>query len=302
MRCYLVLPSMGDALENEIDEETYLSLKTAMGVLSNCLAMEKKYEILLSNFLELEQQILQVTSLQMIRGTPHLPHEFYHMVDVDIRLMLDLRLVNLLTSARLYLDQLSGHLRDCLPNRCNTDSIVSSFRAAEYDSKLEYRFMEALRNHVQHRGLAVHDIVLARGWTELQGDRFIEYTLRFASLKSQLEMEGKFKQQVLDEIPERVDLKLASRSYIESLSNVHIGIRELIAESVEKSRKTIEDVFLKLKNENEIDVTWLEACQFDGSEISDRTPITLRGDDIRLQLQSRNHKLTNLQKRFATNR
>ena len=302
MKCYLVLPSMGDALENEIDEETFLSLKTAMDVLSNCLAMEKKYEILLSNYLELEQQILQVTSLQMIRGTPHLPHEFYHMVDVDIRLMLDLRLVNLLTSARLYLDQLSGHLRDCLPNRCNTDSIVSSFRAAEYDSKLEYRFMEALRNHVQHRGLAVHDIVLARGWTELQGDRFIEYTLRFASLKSQLEMEGKFKQQVLDEIPERVDLKLASRSYIESLSNVHIGIRELIAESVEKSRKTIEDVFLKLKNENEIDVTWLEACQFDGSEISDRTPITLRGDDIRLQLQSRNHKLTNLQKRFATNR
>lgn len=300
---YLMLQSVpGDTTEIEIDESTYLAYKTAMEVLSSCLAIEKKYEILLSNYLELERQILQITSSQMIRGLPVTPSDFYLMAEVNIRLMLDLRLVNLLTSARLYLDQISGHVRECLPHRCNTDSIVSSLCAVEYDSKWEYRFMEALRNHVQHRGLAVHEISPSEGWTEVGGERHIEYSLGFRSLKSKFALEKKFKKQVLHEIPDKVDLKSASRCYIESLNIIHTEIRDLITESVDQSRKKIEDAFSKYNQVFKNDVTWFEACQFNGSEISDKTPMTLRGDDIRLQLQERNRRLPNLQKRFATNR
>ena len=302
MKYLLLLPVLADTPELEIDETAFLAYRRAKNVLFNCLSIEKKYEILLSNYHEFEQQILHVTASHMTRGIPRSPHDFRLMIDLDFKLMIDLRLVNLLTSARLYLDQLSGHVRDCLPHQSNTEKCVKSLCAAEYDNKLDYRFMEALRNHVQHCGLAVHVVSMSEGYSVVESERLIKHSLEFRTRKSELAMDGNFKRAVLDEIPEEVDLKLATRGYIESLSNVHNEIRNIIAGSVEQARQTIEDAFCQYKEVYEQDVEWLVVQKKDGEEVVERVSLTLWGDDIRKTLQERNSRLAKLQMRFATNR
>ncbi len=298
----LVLPVLGNTPGIEIDEATYGALRIAKRVLSNSLAIEKKYEILLSNYLEFEQQILQVTSTYMIRGMPLSVSDAHEMMTLDVRLMIDLRIVNLLTAARLYLDHLSGHARDCLPSQSDTSCTVKLLREAEYESKLEYRFMEELRNHVQHRGLAVHLVGLPLSLTELGEKGLREYSLRILTLKPTLVSEGKFKKRVLNEIPDEVDLKLATRCYVESLSNIHIEIRKLIKESVDHSRQQIEDAFCKYNKEYEQNVSRLQVWKKDGEDVVESDWLFLEDDDIRKRLQERNRKLFNLQKRFVTNK
>ena len=282
--------------------QIFRALIEAKKVLFSCLSIEKKYEILLSNYLEFEQQILHVTASRMIRNSPPSVYEAHLMIDLDVRLMMDLRLVNLLTSARLYLDHLSGHMKECMPRESYKTCPVGSLRAVEYDSKPEYRFMEALRNHVQHRGLAVHLVTLPTRWTEIGEEGHLEFSLGILSLKSKLESDRKFKKQVLNEIPDKVDLKLATRCYIESLSNIHIEIRKLIANSVSQSRRKIEDAFCQYQGEYKEDVTMLQVVQVLGKEIVESDSLFLELDDIRKKLEERNGELSNLHKRFATNK
>ena len=302
MKYILWSPIAGDTPKVEIDEADYWALIEAKKVLFSCLSIEKKYEILLSNYLEFEQQILHVTASRMIRSFPPSVYEAHLMIDLDVRLMMDLRLVNLLTSARLYLDHLSGHMKECLPRESYTTCPVGSLRAVEYESKPEYRFMEALRNHVQHRGLAVHLVKLPEGWTDIGEEGLLEFSLGILSLKSVFESDGKFKRRVLNEIQDETDLKLATRCYIESLSNIHIKIRELIADSVSQSRRKIEDAFCQYQEEYKRDVTMLQMWHVVGEKIVESDSLFLEGDDIRKKLQERNGKLSNLHKRFATNK
>ena len=162
--------------------------------------------------------------------------------------------------------------------------------------------METLRNHVQHRGLAVHLVKLPTRWTDPSEDGLLEYSLGILSLKLELELDGKFKRQILDEIPNEVDLKLYTRCYIESLSNIHIEIRKLIANSVSQSRRKIEDAFCQYQVEYKQDVTMVQVVQVLGEEIVESDSLLLERDDIRKKLEERNGKLSNLHKRFATNK
>lgn len=134
-------------IEIEISESDFLQLKTSRDCLLGALAIEEKYELLVANFIDLEKECLNITCESMLRNNDEYSDFF------DIRIRLNRRVVNLLTASRLYMDHLSQHVKTCLLNEtANVKSLFSS----EYDGCFEYRFMEALRNYVQHRGLAVH--------------------------------------------------------------------------------------------------------------------------------------------------
>lgn len=111
------------------------------------MAIEEKYELIISNYLELEKDSLSISSSNMLRRSYNYSDFF------DVRSTFNRRIVNLLTSTKLYLDQIYQHVKVCNLDLAN---IIKQKTNKEYDSVFEYRFMEALRNHVQHHGLAVH--------------------------------------------------------------------------------------------------------------------------------------------------
>lgn len=299
MKYVLRKSDLNDVPEIEISKETYAAYKEYRSILVNCLAIEENYEILISNYLDLEKQILDATTVRMLRG--YLGYSDFFAV----QLALNIRLVNLLTSSRLYVDHLPQHVRECIPHNDNAKVLVKSILKKEYDENYEYRFMDALRNSVQHCGLPVHWTSSGAEWTDLgkdglSEDSMLEYSMEFAAKRSSLEEDGGFKKAVLNESPDKVDLKATTRCYIESLSKVHNSVRELIQESVQKSRLKIEDAHSQYSKIYSGSLVGLCACKTDDQRLIETVLLMLDWDDVRVELQKRNRKLVNLKKWYVT--
>ncbi|HWP92590.1 MAG TPA: hypothetical protein VNN20_10395 [Thermodesulfobacteriota bacterium] len=294
MRYLLRKAGLGNVPEIEISEFEYLEYKKAQNILSNALAIEEKYEIVIANYIDFEQEILEITTNHMVRE--HLDYSDFF----KVRLGLNIRLVNLLTAVRLYIDQSNQNVTECLPNDSNAKGNVKKLFSKEYDENRDYRFMEALRNYVQHRGIPVHWTQLGGRWISLDDDRLLEYSMELASQRSYLEEDEKMKNSVLDEMDDKVDLKAATRSYIESISKVHDSARSMIAESTAYSRRLIEDAHRRYSEVYSGSLLGLRACIWDEHKQIASVPILLDWDDIRVDLQKRNRKLVNLSKRYVT--
>jgi len=97
-----------DCQEYQIDRVRFKVLEKSQSILHNALVIEEKYEIVISNYSELEREALRILTSNMLRDSPRYP-EFF-----DIQLNLNIRLINLLTSVRLYRDQLESSVKNSL--------------------------------------------------------------------------------------------------------------------------------------------------------------------------------------------
>lgn len=289
---------MGKYPEIKIDEVKYCSIYEARNTLSAAMAIEEKYELLISNYIELEKEVLKATADNMIYRDRDYSDFF------DVRLLFNQRLVNLLTSCRLYIDQIQQHIKTCLPNDLDASNKVKCYFSKEYDSHFEYQFMEALRNFVQHRGLAVHSTSHSSRWTSLEDDGLMEFRIKLFTHKGEVDNDKAFKKAVSKTMDEKVELLSASRRYIESLNHCHIQIRELISKAVCNARETIESVISEYGEVNSGDCNGLMALKYKESsphnELKDKISIMLDWDDVRIKLVDKNNKLTNLNKRYVS--
>ena len=291
--------AIGSYPELIIDEVRFNTLKQARLCLSAALAIEEKYELLISNYLDLEKECLNVTSDSMVRRSKDYSDFF------EIRLAFNRRVVNLLTSTKLYIDQIQQHVNSCFPDRSDIGSNVKSFFSDEYDKFFEYRFMEALRNYVQHRGLAVHSTSLDSKWTSQEEDAKLEFKTRLFTHKTEVDGDKAFKREVLKEMPEKVDLLYAARVYVGLISKIHCEIRNLVAPASEYSRHKISEAINEYESSNGEKLVGLNVISSVPKESVDETiekfPLLLEWDDIRLSLIKKNRILANLSKCYVSN-
>lgn len=294
---YILRKAVLDAVpEVEISAHEFATLKAARSVLSNAFAIEEKYEIVISNFLDLEKQLLEVAATNVVRNTRSYA-EFF-----ETRSVLNIRLVNLLTATRLYLDQLPQHIGDCVPQKSEAGDLVKVRCSDEYDNHFEYRFMEALRNHVQHRGIPIHFVQQNARWTSFEDDRQMEFSVHIAAQRSYLEEDEKFKKSILGEVSKDIDLIAASRRYIECISAINEFVRELIADSVISARTVIEAAHQSYAQVFSESLIGISAMEVNKGQMVSSVPLLLDWDDVRIQLQKRNRQLINLAKRYVTSR
>jgi len=263
MKYILRIGALGKFPEIDINSDRFLRLKSSRAILTEALAVEEKYEIVISNYLDLEKELINVSVSEMVRGCLEYADFF------DVRLALNIRLVNLLTSVRLYKDHLvCHHLPACLPGESGIKECAEKIFSDEYKKNFDYRFMEALRNHVQHRGTAVHRVAPSSKWTDLD-DGLLEYSLYFSAKKEYLLADSKVTKRdklVLNEMPDEVNLCSASRSCIESVSAIHNQVREVIQKSVTEARASIEAAINEYKSVYKDDFVGLHAYTFDGNK------------------------------------
>lgn len=282
--------------ELEISAEEFSLLQMARRVLSSAFSVEEKYEILVANFLALETQLLDIAATNVVRNKLTYS-EFF-----ETRSALNVRMVNLLTAARLYLDQLPQDIADCLPSNDTAPSLVKDKCSQEYDQHFEYRFMEALRNHAQHRGIPIHFVSQGSRWTSHDERGRMEFTVDIVAQRGYLEEDEKFKKLILEEISGDVDLMAACRRYIESLSAINQFARDLIAESVRAARQTIEGTHKRYSELYSESLIGLSASAIEDGRETLSVPLLLDWDDVRLELQKRNSQLVNLRKRYVSGR
>jgi hypothetical protein len=279
----------------DITKEQYEGYKRAREVLANCLAIEEQYEIVVASYIEFEKEMLESAISHMVRTPPG------YAGLLRVRVGLNIRLMNLLTAVRLYLDQLSGNVRRCLHGVRNIKRDIDRLRHNEYDNNPEYAFMETLRNYAQHCGTPIQWIQYGVRRTSANADGLLVYHLEVASLRSTMEKHTKFRNHsALRRLDEKIDLKSATRCYVECISNVHFAARGMVTSAADASRGLLMDAHKQYSEVYEGDLVGLSACEYSGRKQISSVPLLLDWDDVRLELTQRNRRLTNLRKRFPT--
>jgi len=277
-----------------IDSHRFSLLRASRAILSEALEFEEEYEMMISNYIDLEKESLNASISYMVR-THRGPADFF-----DARLALNRRLMNFLTSVRLYSDRLTAHYCACLPLETGIKGRVESLHVTEYERNFDYRFMDALRNYIQHYGTAIHHTMFGERLIPPHVNGLVEIYSSFSADKEVLSLDPHFKKQILDEMPDKVDLISASRGYIEALSSIHSNVRQMTSKSVNEARSliqtTIDDYIAVYKK----DLVVLSAYVFDEKTKIDEIPLFLYWDDIRIHLQKRNKQLINVKRSYVT--
>ncbi|QVL43787.1 MAG: hypothetical protein KFB92_04095 [Alcanivorax sp.] len=288
--------AVGKVPEIEIDSDRYDALQNARSILIGALAIEEKYDLLFSNYLELEKECLSYATECMVKGS--LGYAGF----ATARQSINRRIVNLLTSTRLYIDHIQQNIKLCIEEESAFN--VKSLMSEQYDNNFSYRFMEALRNYVQHCGLAIHRVSTPTRWTSQNDDGELEFGLNVFAEQNVLKESEKFKAAILKEMPEEVEIIRASRSYVGSISIVHNVLRGAIKSNVAEARKAIQVAIDEYKAVNDGCAIGLKALKYKRNEfpkdIIDYFPILLEWDDSRVELESKNREIKNLGKRFVS--
>ena len=91
--------TLGSPPNIEIDAARYGALKDAVEAQRIALGLEEKIHLVIANYEEFEREILTLTLVHMVHHNPNWSSMS------TARLLLDRRIVNLLSTCRLYVDQ-----------------------------------------------------------------------------------------------------------------------------------------------------------------------------------------------------
>jgi hypothetical protein len=225
--------AIGSSLQIPITEQHYNDLVSAVQTLMQLCEVEEKYAALVDNYFELEVSFLQEALRAMV---------FSDQSDVEVQSPKHLasrRLINLLTSARLFLDSLPHHAALLLTDEALENAIKAP--SVAYDSSLGYRVMEALRNYSRHQSLPIHSWTIHTEWKRDVEPNQLEFSVEPA-LDLETLSTSRFKKSVLGELqasPSALKLKPHIREYVEQLSAVQEIFRDATAIARDKCIKQL---------------------------------------------------------------
>lgn len=267
-----------------ITNAEFNALAAARKVLIDALSFEQRYELLLGNYLDFEVGATRM-SLEAVAG---LDYRTY-LAGAKALLEANRLLMNLMTASRTYIDQVKQDFKGVGLDQ-GFGSAACKLLSVEYDASFNYRFMEALRNHAQHRGMPAH------GYSS-NGD--LHGALTFRCMKHELIEAGDFKKSVLEEMPSQVDLRNAARRYVECLSSVHVALRVLVRPFIEQARRDVEAAIVRYRVENNGQALGLHAYRsVNGAE--QWVGLMVEWDDVRVHLTQKNDDKLHFTARFES--
>lgn len=281
---------LGKSNEIEISEEEYKEIKVAKNLLIYARNFEELYEVIILNYLELEKEILCLTLEDMVLRT-----DTYTFASSTI-LQINRRLINLLTSIKLYQDHAKHRNHACHRSSSIEKEQIEKFFSKEVNDDPNYTFMRQLRNHTQHYGLPVHKVKHDMKWTSSGEKKVLENHIQVLTDKSKLKLDESFARSALENLDEEIDIKKSVRRYVESISDIHVKIRELIGNEVKDSRNKIEEIHNRYSKEFGKIIGGVDAYKLDNGKILESIPLLLNWDDVRVELAEKNQKLINLSK------
>ncbi len=216
---FLAIHAFGSHHRVEIDQARFDDISEAEANLRRVLDLEELWAAVIQNYSDLEKGLLEAALKHMVIT------EYESQIFHDSQLSFAVRLTNLLSSCRAYIDQTVQNLGNLKPNRDD----AKAFKAAcsrEYDARLGYRFMEAMRNYSQHCGLPLHGSSYG---IRRQASGSLEYYIVTNIDLDKLRNDQNFKRTVLQEITDKKrNAEPLVREYVAGLSAVHIELRALL--------------------------------------------------------------------------
>lgn len=281
MSYFLRRATLGPQFVIEIDEARYNRLASARETLIDAGTFEQHYELLLGNFKAYEMYCAQVS----LQASVEL--DFGYDTWSEILSEANRNAINFLATTKMYADQVGRNFKHLELEEPFAEQAAKRLSEA-YDNTIAYRFLCELRNHVQHRALAIHG---SRGSGKKHS--WLERTSLQCHKARIEEDQGKFKQRVLDELPEQIDVLEMFREYMGAVSQVHVVLRKSIEPFWVKARSDIQEAmveFAKAQRPEDGPKPALgpTACWKEGDKWIRPVLLLLDWDDARLELSTKN--------------
>jgi hypothetical protein len=297
---YIIRPaSLSQCHEIEINESRFRELSSVSLRDWQYLGLEEKFAVLFSNFEEFEQQVLTLS----LSASLHLDLDWAKMSDA--RLQLTRRIVNLLTAARLYRDQVTGDLIRLQRAGAISGVDLPALWDRESSRSFGFRLVEELRNHFQHSSLPLGRIAYPSRNAGSTESPLFSFGLELSLDAAPLFGDRRFDQQIARQLEalhaDENDMILFVRQYVEGLSRIHADVRLTIDADATACRAEIEavrsewgavggEVPMGLAAIKEADDrTWVEIAV-----------VNLNASDRRLALVRSNRTMHNLSRRFVS--
>jgi len=261
--------------------EQYTHLSRAKNALIATIGIEQKFDLLLENYVEYESELLNL-GLRLVAFR----HSQWHAFQQE-SLGVTRRLVNLLSAARLYVDQMSDDVSGVFGEEHEICAAVKRTSSARYDASFGFRLMETLRNAIQHRSIAgirlkhhygVHRtdaesdpvvaagkrLVVARAIAILSASDLHDMELK-ASVRAEIENLGR----------DDLDLTLHVREYIDGLAAMQYEFRRCAQYDRNQWESTVRQALASARvkwPDNQSDALNLEAVDSAG-EIAEWTQL-----------------------------
>ena len=227
-----------------LDTDEHKRLISAKTTLRFGVGFEQRFDILLENYATLERYILDLAlrNAVFMGDTTGRLGEGKHNVNRHLS--------NLLSSAKLYIDQTNHALSDQFGNDSSQYLRFKNSTREEYDTSLAYRALEALRGYAQHRGLPTHSVSFSSRRDKTDPERTRNrHIVTFGLVPDTLREDGGFKSSVLIELVAiadkdgRIELMPLIREYISGIARVHKSASMAISAELEIADSFVASLF-----------------------------------------------------------
>jgi len=226
----------------EINETTYKDVRDARNFLLGLLQVEEDYDILMSNYLDLEKTVHNVTLEAHIR--PRMERVEF---DKDKRFV-NRALINLFSSARAFGDHTKHHCASISGKKSSSYETIHGYFDRKKDHPLSFRAIEIIRNHAQHFGLPAQAFVYQGQWKDWEdpGNSKLLLSIVPSLLAGELRTDRGIDKKLLHELissrGEEVPLLPLVREYVSYLSSIAFKVRLLYADRQVASINILENL------------------------------------------------------------
>ncbi|MCA0255048.1 MAG: hypothetical protein LCH47_00410 [Proteobacteria bacterium] len=229
---------IGSRDEIEIEKSEYDNLLRARRVLSEFTSLDEKFFAICENYRDIEEFIFKSALEDAVFGKGSVPDLY------GVGAQFGRRIGSFLSSVRLFFDVIGTHVYE-ISHDIKLKDGAKIKKSKCYDDNFNYRVMEEIRNHSQHRAFPVHLTTFSRKRDGELDD--ILFSLDFYLDIYQL-FDDKFKKSVrneLEALPGKFNLKRGVRSYFEEICKIHKEVKAELDPFQLNAVNAIEDARLK---------------------------------------------------------
>lgn len=225
------------------------------------LGTEEKFDLLSENYLEFEDDLLQLSMRRML-----FQEWTWSQLKGDIS-RINRRLMNLLATGRTYRDQIDRDLCALYGHGSDKRQQIQTALSHEYDTRFGYRMMEELRNHSQHFGMLLWGIGYE---TSVDASNVEPHRVKWICVPkasvSELRADRKFKKSILDDASaegDKFDVRPLVRQYMSGIASVHLRVRQLLVDDVKHWRQQLVGMRDRFRTEFGEDLSGLAVAEID---------------------------------------
>jgi hypothetical protein len=278
-----------------ISGEEFDELKNAKGILANFYDLTENYRVVIQSYRAVEKA-------KHDAELDHILYSKFGYDDIsDARVTLNSPIIGYLASSRYFLDSTDK----ILPKIISVTQVESfnQFRRNIYDSICEYRFIEALRNYVQHRELPVHSMThhnYVEDINDIKASDKVSTISLYAKCQT-LKKDKKFKKEALKGLPDMINIIFCIRYHMEGIWKIHEYLIQTHSGIADNARAIISNAIERFEaTTGESSFGLCITSEETETSVSEQIPLLLDHDDARRAALNKLGYLNNLHKRYVT--